>query len=397
MAFLHRKGMYEPSDLKGEELRPLVSETYSVLSDAVNIGLRDNDIPAAMKLYLSDNVFRFSGFKAHRELEAASRLLLDERGAVRPFSDFLARVRKIDKDYNATYLNAEYNFAVSSAQMAAKWHDFEKDGDRFYLQYRTARDERTRSSHRPLDRITLPIDDPFWDEYTAPLGWNCRCQVVQVSKNSRKPSNSSEAIARGRAATTVLNSKGQNKAQIFRFNPGKQKVIFPPKHPYFPKNCGDCKYRKYAYDSNKPECQACAAIARLSLNEQAKTLTTFVKDNLQDKLTYTNAAFEGKKAFVSRRFAREIISKNRRENNTLPQKFDILNHLDKHLNPNASLKIEDVIHNQKSNGERIYVLTTDYAGNLNELKGTKIQILFKQYTSKDIIFYNIRVGEEVRE
>ena len=172
-------------------------------------------------------------------LKANHNRLLMDNGRIRPFSDFLQKVRKIDKDYNATYLNAEYNFAVASAQAAARWHDFSASSDDYYLQYRTARDERVRSSHRPLDRITLPADDPFWDEFFPPNGWNCRCNVVQVGKNSRRPSNSAKAIARGRAATTQLDSKGRNKAKIFRFNPGKKQKVFPDKHPYFKVNDPD--------------------------------------------------------------------------------------------------------------------------------------------------------------
>lgn len=269
--FIHSRGGYTPRDLNSPQLRPLLDSTYRVLSQGVTRGLKDDDIPAAMRLYLMDNTFRFSGFKTHRQLQAASRLLMDN-GRIRPFSDFLQKVRKIDKDYNATYLNAEYNFAVASAQMAAKWHDFEKSGDDFYLQYRTARDERVRSSHRPLDRITLPIDDPFWDEYTPPLGWNCRCQLVQVRKDNHTPSNSSEAIARGKAATFQPNSKGQNKAQIFRFNPGKQKVVFPPKHPYFPKGCGNCSLNRYAADKDRTDCSICEIIRKQSFKEGKKTL-----------------------------------------------------------------------------------------------------------------------------
>ncbi|MEE0917645.1 MAG: phage minor head protein [Bacteroidales bacterium] len=92
-----------------------------------------------------------------------------------------------------------------------------------------------REEHAILDGITLPMDDPFWDEYYVPLGWNCRCQVVQVSKKRYEPSNPSEALARGRAATYKPNADGVNKAAIFRFNPGKEHVVFPNTHPYYKK------------------------------------------------------------------------------------------------------------------------------------------------------------------
>ncbi len=73
------------------------------------------------------------------------------------------------------------------------------------------------------------------ESYIIPIGitHNCRCTAVQVNPKRYPESNSEEAIQRGRAATFQPNAKGQNKAQIFRFNPGKDKKIFPPKHPYY--------------------------------------------------------------------------------------------------------------------------------------------------------------------
>lgn len=232
-AYIHRKGEYKAEYLTDKEVKPLIDETYKAFSEAVDYGLKDNEIPTAMRMYLQDNVFVFSGFKTHTELRQASALLRDESGQIKPFNRFLSDIQKIDKNYNKTYLQAEYNFAVASSQAAARWQEFAADGDDFLLQYRTAKDERVREQHRLLDGITLPPSDKFWDEYYVPLGWNCRCSVVQVNPKRYPESNSEEAIQRGRAATFQPNAKGQNKAQIFRFNPGKDQKIFPPKHPYY--------------------------------------------------------------------------------------------------------------------------------------------------------------------
>ena len=161
-----------------KEVKPLIDETYNAFSEAVDYGLRDNEIPASMRLYLQDNVFVFSGFKAHTELRQASALLRDASGQIKPFNRFLTDVQKIDKDYNKTYLQAEYNFAVASSQAAARWQEIAEDGDDFLLQYRTAKDERVREQHRILDGITLPPSDKFWEEFFPPNGWNCRCYAV---------------------------------------------------------------------------------------------------------------------------------------------------------------------------------------------------------------------------
>ena len=124
---------------------------------------------------------------------------------------------------------------------------------------RTANDGLVRPEHQALHNTTLPIDDPFWDSYTPPLGWNCRCTVVQVNRGKYPESDSAEAIRAGEAATA------KPKQRIFRFNPGKTERVFPPKHPYFPKSCGDCQYRaqrRLGYKPDNPMCQACGAIQK---------------------------------------------------------------------------------------------------------------------------------------
>lgn len=141
------------------------------------------------------------------------------------------------------------------------------------MQYRTAKDERVREEHAILDGITLPFDDKFWDEFFPPNGWNCRCEAIQVSKKRYEPSNPSEALARGRAATYKPNADGVNKATIFRFNPGKEQRIFPKKHPYFPKGCGDCGLNQYAAGSQYPEtCIACKGIYKMLRKRKKKEI-----------------------------------------------------------------------------------------------------------------------------
>lgn len=92
------------------------------------------------------------------------------------------------------------------------------------MQYRTADDEKVRAEHASLHGVTLPMDDPFWDEYYPPLGWNCRCTVVQVLRNRHTESDSNTAIDNGRIAT--------EKTPSFRFNPGKKMKCFPDNVSY---------------------------------------------------------------------------------------------------------------------------------------------------------------------
>lgn len=78
-----------------------------------------------------------------------------------------------------------------------------------------------------LDSVYLPVDDPAWD-IIYPLWLGCRCTVIQVCKGSRLYSDNLMAIKQMEEMT-----KGRE--EIFRFNPGKEKCLFPKKHPYYGK------------------------------------------------------------------------------------------------------------------------------------------------------------------
>ncbi|GGB82901.1 hypothetical protein GCM10007424_23660 [Flavobacterium suaedae] len=223
---LHKNGKYSPDTItEVKEYADLINETATIFKAAIT----DNVIPDEMLTRLQDDIYLFSAFKTHAQLFEASRQLLTDEGTVKPFSAFAKDVATMKEDYNRTYLEAEYQFAVTSSQMAAKWA---KTSDRYYLQYRTAKDDRVRESHQALDSITLPVDDSFWLYYYPPNGWRCRCNAVQVSKQKYEASNSETANKAGEAATTEIGKDNKNKLEIFRFNPGMQKVIFPPQHPY---------------------------------------------------------------------------------------------------------------------------------------------------------------------
>ena len=209
----------------------LMNATHDILAE--ELGHLERNIPDEMARALDENIFLFSGFKTYHEMNDASRLLKDEDGGFKSFDRFLQDVQAIDASYNQNWLYAEYNFATASTQMAAKWADIERDGDEYDLQYRTALDGLVREEHAALEGITLPPSDKFWNEYYPPNGWNCRCTAVQVLKDRYPTSDSDQACAAGERATTQIGKNGENKAEMFRFNPGKAGKVFPPKHPYY--------------------------------------------------------------------------------------------------------------------------------------------------------------------
>lgn len=217
-------------------------------------GFQKVEMSDKMRERLTRSNYIFSGIKTFHELNEAFPSMLDENGNKKPFERFLNDVQKINGTYNANYLHAEYNFVQASATMAAKWEQFSEDGDRYNLQYRTAKDDKVRPEHAALDGVTLPMSDSFWETYYPPNGWNCRCTVVQVRKQKYPATEHAEAMSRGEEA---MNGERYN---IFRFNSGKQGKTMPDYNPYTIRRCNDCDVAKGKLKlSFVPENNLCAS------------------------------------------------------------------------------------------------------------------------------------------
>ncbi len=262
---LHKAGKFSPKLLAKKEGRALIGENYRILSDAIDTGTTratteglTHEIPAELTAALKDNAYIFSGWKAYHTMREAGVSLMDAGGGMKTFEQFEKEAGDVFKRQNLN-LRAEYQYATQTAQMVAKWHDIEEDGDRYDLQYRTVGDDRVREEHAALDGTTLPPSDPFWSKYYPPNGWGCRCTAVQVRKGKYEQSDSQAATDAGDDATS------QPRQQMFRFNAGAQKKIFPNKHPYFPKDCGGCdKTLALVYGKGRPECETCKIVKAMS-------------------------------------------------------------------------------------------------------------------------------------
>ena len=77
---------------------------------------------------------------------------------------------------------------------------------------------------------------------------------MEVRKNKYETSDEADAMEKGSEATTQLGKDGKNRLEIFQFNPGKSKVVFPPNHPYSKLQGADyikdLEYRDFVF--NKP-------------------------------------------------------------------------------------------------------------------------------------------------
>lgn len=300
------KGGFTPEMLADPAVAPLIEETYNALNGAIDTAIR-TETPPELTAALQNNTFIFSGFKTYHSLSEVGLALTDADGKVKPFEVFRRDVEAIDRKYNTNYLYAEYNHAVHTSQMAVKWHDIMADGDRYNLQYRTAGDERVRSEHAALNNTTLPPSDEFWKSYLPPNGWNCRCTVEQVLRDDYPMSDPAVAKAAGDACTD------DSKARIFRYNAGLEMTVFPKKHPYLPKGCGNCPQRGNLSltraDRALPQCRACGEIFRECRRIGEQRLNEWKVSNIPERegLSIQGDNFSTGSLLITRKSVKSVI------------------------------------------------------------------------------------------
>lgn len=211
-----------PQDLDKALTKFFAGEFWKAIEQGYGVSLEDIDFDSPdneLLKKLRESVFQFSAAKNHAQMKALSQALIDETGTLRSFSAFRFAAMEINNEFVDQWLRAEYNFAVASAQSASQWQTIQATKDVLpLLQYRTVGDERVRPDHLELEGVIRPVEDPFWDMYYPPNGWNCRCDVYQLSTGKITPLNS----------ITLPDLK-----PIFQYNPGKAGVAFPPGHPYY--------------------------------------------------------------------------------------------------------------------------------------------------------------------
>lgn len=193
---------------------------------------------------LHENIYIFSAAKTYQEVRTMSNLLL-QPDLKANFYAFKQEAEKVFHDYNAAYLEAEYNTAKASSRMAAEWMRIVETEDVLpYLQYQTVGDGRVRPTHRQLDNIIRKTDDKFWDEYYPPNGWNCRCTVQQLLEGEQ-----TDILA--------IPNIDDDVPPLFKMNSGKDRIIFKDKgknkHPYFDVARGDKPYAMRNFDLPIPQ------------------------------------------------------------------------------------------------------------------------------------------------
>lgn len=190
---------------------------------------------------LRNNIYMFSGAKTYTQVGELASAVADSSS----FNDFFDKAQGIYDQYNKTWAEAEYNTCIGQATQARQWNDIQSQKDVLpLLRYNAVMDPNTSEICAPLNGITLPVDDPLWNDYSPLNHFNCRCILEQVEEGK---------ISTPEEVDPVKKELDENVQPEFKMNPGKDGYIFSPEHPYFEVARGDKDFAKRNFDLNIPD------------------------------------------------------------------------------------------------------------------------------------------------
>jgi SPP1 gp7 family putative phage head morphogenesis protein len=143
-----------------------------------------------------------------------------------------------------------YRTNLQNAYQRGHWEQVQASkAVRPFLMYDAINDTRTRPSHKAMDGIIRPVDDPFWNSHYPSNGFMCRCTVISLSEaqaksrsggdnglnkkvdlNTMKPDNGWDYNV-GEDISVGVNKAIKDKAATTKAslkNPLKKSVLVPP-------------------------------------------------------------------------------------------------------------------------------------------------------------------------
>lgn len=176
----------------------------------------------------------FSAFKCHSMGVKMAERLHDKDGNLRPFKEWREAVQPIASHHVGAWLKTEYDTAVLRAHQGSLWQEFERNKDILpNLRWMPTTSVSPENVHKGYwtSRLTLPVDDPFWQDNHPANRWNCKCSLEATSDKADT----------GHVAEMA---RQDNTAQQGLENNPRDGHLFSDKHPYFPKNCASCPFKK---------------------------------------------------------------------------------------------------------------------------------------------------------
>lgn len=176
--------MAKKSDLEYEKSISTLENRVSIKKLAADqskrYGYYFEDLPKELRRY----AFYVSGLEKLRTVESIRTSLVraTEKGqSFKQWQDSLdvESLRSMTKARQELVFRTNLNNAYSQGTRHAA---FENKDVTPYLMYDAVNDSRVRPSHEAVDGVIRSVDDDFWDTFTPPVGFNCRCALIPLSK-----------------------------------------------------------------------------------------------------------------------------------------------------------------------------------------------------------------------
>lgn len=306
------KKVYDGFDTS-DGIEPLMwREVLRIINEGTVEGLAQSKAATHDEIFLrnlrhSNEVF--AAFKVHSMGVEMAAKLFDANGSLKPFDRWVRDVSGISSHQVGSWLRTEYDTAVIRAHAAADWQEFERNKDIFpNLRWMPTTSPHPESSHRQYWKtgLTLPVDDPFWNEHHPGDRWNCKCSLEATDEPVNRP----------------VDLEPTQPQRGLENNPGKDGHTFSDTHPYFPQSCASCPVRgadgftnnlKAFFRNAKKDCYRCAkinnAIQQMPNLTDAKSLIDNVaNDMVARKIAYKIYSFNDNELSKLKRHKIELIS-----------------------------------------------------------------------------------------
>lgn len=142
-----------------------------------------NERSDALQTAMEINLFQFSASKTLAELQELNRIFRESKD----YRDFERKASEVVGRFNKEWQRTEYDTALAVAEETKNYRRLLRSAKTMpFWEYTSARDARVRYTHRLLDGVILPFNDPRWTKIYPPNGWNCRCTVINRTRNQAK-------------------------------------------------------------------------------------------------------------------------------------------------------------------------------------------------------------------
>lgn len=128
-------------------------------------------------------------------------------------------------------LKTIYQTNLQTAYGAGRYNAFmENVQARPYWQYTAVMDRRTRPTHAAMHGLVFRADDPFWDSFYPPNGFNCRCRVRALDGENMKERSLDLSSSKGRLSKIDVPTSPRPDAptaEVTRFEYAPRKYVAP--------------------------------------------------------------------------------------------------------------------------------------------------------------------------